>query len=227
MKSSHKATITGLNEEIQNRESTILDLREQLKDADSRVLSLKEEIGQDQTKIEKLEHSLSDLHTQRTQLKARLDELQSTHDAIVSNLKNEIQNKEVTIGKLEEKLSITFVDRILFASGKAIITPEGKRVLTKVGNVLKNIEARQIRVVGHTDNKPIVPEYRHKYPSNWELSAARAAAVVHYFQESIGLDPGDMEAVGRSFYEPIASNFTEEGRAQNRRVNIIIGPRKQ
>jgi chemotaxis protein MotB len=90
---------------------------------------------------------------------------------------------------------------------------------------MTNVQGEQIRVVGHTDNKAILSEYRNKFPSNWELSAARSAAVVRYFQKEIGLDPKDMEAVGRFFYEPIASNETEEGRAQNRRVNIIIAPK--
>ena len=80
-------------------------------------------------------------------------------------------------------------------------------------------------VVGHTDNVPITSEYRSKFPTNWELSAARAAQVVRYFQRVNGLDPKNMEAVGRSFYDPVADNDSKEGRAQNRRVNIIIAPR--
>jgi chemotaxis protein MotB len=68
-------------------------------------------------------------------------------------------------------------------------------------------------------------EYRHKFPSNWELSAARAAAVVRHFQKEIGIDPENLEAVGHSFYDPVATNETEEGRAQNRRVNIVIAPK--
>ena len=66
--------------------------------------------------------------------------------------------------------------------------------------------------------------YRYRFPSNWDLSAARAAAVVRLFQNEIGLDPKHLEAVGRSYYDPVASNDTAEGRAQNRRVNIIIAP---
>ena len=84
-----------------------------------------------------------------------------------------------------------------------------------------------ITVIGHTDNKPIHPDYQFKFPSNWELSSARASAVVRYFQETIGLDPESLEAVGRAFYDPIAPNDTEEGRAQNRRVEIIIAPKIQ
>ena len=146
---------------------------------------------------------------------------------MVSELEKQIQNKEVTIKSLEDKVSISFVDRILFDFGKASISPEGRKILTKVGNILKNVQDKQIRVVGHTDNVPISEEFKWKFPSNWELSAARAAAVIRHFQEKTGIGPENMEAVGRSFYDPIASNETRVGRAQNRRVNIIIAPRIQ
>ena len=89
---------------------------------------------------------------------------------------------------------------------------------------MKNIKGKKIRVTGHTDPIPIRRDYQYKFPSNWELSAARAASVVRYFQEKIDLDPKEMEAVGRSFYQPEASNDTKEGRARNRRVEILIAP---
>ena len=122
----------------------------------------------------------------------------------------------------KEKISITFVDRILFDFGRATISSEGKEILMRVGKILKNIEDRKIRVIGHTDNIPIMKGFRYKFPSNWELSSARAAAVVRLFQDDIGLPPEILEAVGRSFYDPIATNETRAGRAQNRRVNITI-----
>jgi chemotaxis protein MotB len=82
----------------------------------------------------------------------------------------------------------------------------------------------QISVIGHTDNRPIKGDYLYKFPSNWELSSARAAAVVRFFHGETGLDPKGFEVVGRSFYNPVASNETKEGRAKNRRVEVIIGP---
>ena len=82
-------------------------------------------------------------------------------------------------------------------------------------------------MIGHTDNIHISKDSQNKFPSNWELSAARASAVIRYFQTNRGIDPRNMEAMGRAFYEPIASNETEEGRAQNRRVEIIIAPKAE
>jgi chemotaxis protein MotB len=120
---------------------------------------------------------------------AQIKQMKSTHDKLVSDLKDQIQKQEVTIKESQESLSLNFVDRILFEFGKADLTPEGEKILKKVGEALKNIKGKKIRVTGHTDNVPIHPDYVHKFPSNWELSAARAASVVRYFQEKPGLDP--------------------------------------
>jgi chemotaxis protein MotB len=155
---------------------------------------------------------------------AEMKQMKETHDKLVSELKDQIQKQEVTIKESQESLSLNFVDRILFEFGKADLTPEGEKILKKVGEALKNVQGKKIRVTGHTDNVSIRPDYIYKFPSNWELSSGRAASVVRYLQEKIGLDPKEMEAVGRSFYHPEASNDTKEGRARNRRVEILIAP---
>ena len=98
----------------------------------------------------------------------------------------------------------------LEGAGFSILNAEGKMV-PEIAGILSIIKEYDID--------------RDKFPSNWELSAARAAAVVRFFQYNSGLDPKNLEAVGRSFYDSVASNETKEGRAQNRRVNIIIGPK--
>ena len=99
----------------------------------------------------------------------------STYNAMVSELKKEVGNREVTISRLKEKLSITFVDNVLFEFIKTTITSRGKQILKKVGVAMEKVNTKVIRVVGHTDNSPILPEHLHKFPSNWELSTARAA----------------------------------------------------
>ncbi len=151
-------------------------------------------------------------------------QLKSAHEALVSSLNEQIQKQEITIKQLEGGISLSLVDRILFKLGEATLTPQGERVLAKVGQGLKQIQGKMIRVVGHTDTIPIRKEFLDKFPSNWELSAARASTVVRYFQDKSGLDPKGMEAVGRAFYQPAASNDEEKGRAQNRRVEILISP---
>jgi chemotaxis protein MotB len=151
-------------------------------------------------------------------------QLKSACELLISSLNDQIKKQEITIKEFQGGISLSLVDRILFKLGEATLTPQGQKVLAKVGEGLKKIEGKMIRVVGHTDTIPIRREFLDKFPSNWELSAARASTVVRYFQDKSGLDPKGMEAVGRSFYQPAASNENEKGRALNRRVEILIAP---
>ena len=218
---------TEYNEEKSSNEALELELaglRKQLQDTQSWADSLENELGKDKTKIEWLQQQHERLALEKSSVEDKLGEVQNTYNELVNDLKRQIQNQEVTIKTFQEKISVSFVDHILFKTGKATITPAGQKVLQKVGKTLKNIKDKKIRVVGHTDDVPILSSSKYKYPTNWELSAARAARVVRFFQDEAGLDPKIMEAVGRSYYDPVASNETAKGRAQNRRVNIIIAP---
>ena len=214
-----------LAEEKKTKGATVTELQERLQDSQSHIRHFEQELAREQQEAQQLDGQLLDLKGEKATTEMKMGQMKSTYEALISDLKQQIEKKEVTIKAFEEKISVTFVDRILFDFGKASISPEGKTILKKVGEILKRVQGRQIRVLGHTDNIPILPEYQHKFPSNWELSAVRAAAVVRDFQKKIGLDPRNLEAVGRSFYDPIASNETDEGRARNRRVEIIIAPK--
>jgi len=214
-----------LEEEKETKDAMVAELQERLQGSQSHIRYLEEEVAKGHNEIQEIQRQLLDLKGQKALVETKKGQLKSTYEALISDLKKEIENQEVTIKTFKDQISVTFVDRILFEFGKATITPEGKKILKKVGEILKNVQGKQIRIVGHTDNIPIMPEYRYKFPSNWELSAARAAAVIRHFQKKMGLDPRNLEAVGRSFYKPIASNKTREGRAQNRRVEIIISPK--
>lgn len=211
--------------ELKSAKERISELENAIKMKDQTLTEFKDEIAKDKSEIEGLQRQLLVLKGQQAIAETKKGQLKSTYEALISDLKKQIENQEVTIKAFQEKISVTFVDRILFEFGKATITPEGEKILKKVGEILKNVQRKQIQVVGHTDNIPIMPEYRYKFPSNWELSAGRASAVIRHFQKKMGLHPSNLEAVGRSFYDPIASNETREGRAQNRRVEIIISPK--
>ncbi len=215
-----------LKEELSLKDEMVTELQQELKTSQSYLVNIEDEIARGKREIERFRLKLFDLTGEKTLAVTKLGTLKSTYDALISDLKKQIEKQEVTIKAYKEKISVSFVDRILFEFGKATISYKGKEILRKVGGILRDIEDKQIRIIGHTDNIPILPRFRHKFPSNWELSAARAASVVRYFENTMELDPTKLEAVGRSYYEPIASNETEEGRAQNRRVNISITPNK-
>lgn len=168
------------------------------------------------------------LDTQMTaasrQKEAEIGQLRNTYDQLVQDMQSEIAQGQIQITRLADRLSVSMVDRILFPSGEADITPAGIRVLQRVGNVLKTTEGKVIRVEGHTDNVAISDRLKGTFPTNWELSTARASNVVRFLQDTVGIDPERLQAVGLSQYHPIASNTTVKGRSQNRRIEIALLP---
>jgi chemotaxis protein MotB len=119
------------------------------------------------------------------------------------------------------------VERILFDSGQADLKKAGIQVLHRVGDILKEVADKQIRVEGHTDNVPISPRLRQKFASNWELSTARATNVVRFLQQHKGIAGSRLSVAGYGPYRPVASNQSAGGRAQNRRIQIVLVPLKQ
>ena len=158
------------------------------------------------------------------QKETEIAQLRSTYDTLVNAMKAEISQGQIQITRLADRLSVSMVDKILFPSGEAGITADGYRVLRRVGNVLKTTEGKVIRVEGHTDNVVISSRLKGTFPTNWELSTARASNVVRFLQDSVGIAPERLQAVGLSQYHPVASNETVRGRSQNRRIEIALLP---
>ncbi len=153
-----------------------------------------------------------------------INRLKGTYDQLVGSLKEQINNGQIQITQLAGRLSVNMVDKILFNSGESTVKPEGEKVLQQVGAALKNVQGKSIRVEGHTDNVPIAGSLRDRFPSNWELSTARATAVVRYLEDKARIAPDHLIAAGYGEFRPLASNATPEGRAQNRRIEIVLVP---
>jgi chemotaxis protein MotB len=169
----------------------------------------------------RLEGQIASLSTEKER---ELEHLRSTYDTLVTDLKSEIEQGQITITKMADRLSVRMVDKILFSSGEADITAQGIKVLERVGNVLKNTGRKIIRVEGHTDNVPISSRLEETFHTNWELSTGRATNVVRFLQDSVGIAPVRLEAVGMSEFHPVATNRTPAGRSQNRRIEIALLP---
>lgn len=146
---------------------------------------------------------------------------QENRSRLEAEMRDALQSRDVTISELAGKLTVNILDRVLFASGEAEIKTEGQEVLRKVAQVLGQYPDRQIHVIGHTDNVPI---HTARYPSNWELSSARALAAVRFLTEQAGVAPARVGAVGYGEFHPVADNATAEGRAKNRRIAIVVLP---
>lgn len=173
--------------------------------------------------LDELRHESAELEAQVQEKEARLAELQATQDELLSELEQEIADGQIQVERLRGQLRVDLVDEILFDSGQATLKPEGQAVLERVASVLAGAN-RIVQVQGHTDNIPIKGRLAERFPTNWELSAARAVNVVRFLQEEAGLDPKSLSATGLAEYRPRATNDTDEGRQANRRIEILLVP---
>lgn len=170
---------------------------------------------------EQIEWAKAELGLLQSRLQDVEKEKQATRDAakrLEDEMRADLESKDVTISKLQGKLTVSIVDRVMFDSGEAVLKPDGEAVLRKVASLLADHPELKIHVIGHTDNVPI----RNRFSSNWELSTARALAAVHFLTEEAGVAPDRLGALGYGEHRPIADNATPEGRAKNRRIAITI-----
>jgi len=149
--------------------------------------------------------------------------LDDTKKTIETSLKDQIAAQEVEVIEAENKLKVIFVDKILFDSGNAEINPKGQELLRVLAMSLAENKNHNIVIEGHTDNVPLSAYLMKRFPSNWELSTARASAVAHFFEEKGEINPQRLSACGYSYHRPVAANDTTEGRRQNRRIEIVLG----
>jgi len=170
-----------------------------------------------------LEAKISEL-SPKAQKAEQLEKATQTYQDLTKKLEKEIQKGQIQITEMKNRLTMTMVDKIIFPSGSAEISKEGKEVLGKVTAILKEVKDKRIQVEGHTDNVPIVSVLKKRFPTNWELSTARATEVVRYLQETGGIDPNLLSATGYSEYQPVASNDTDDGKHKNRRIEIVLLP---
>lgn len=224
--------LTDAMEKSSNLQQDLLRARADLDRLEMVLSARSEETGKAMAEmrqtIDRLQAENQDLAHQveqeRIAREARIAQMKSTYDELVQKMETEIQRGEITISELQGKLTVNMVDRILFDSGKADIKPAGLEVLKRVGDILKEVADKDIRVEGHTDDVPISPRLQQSFPSNWELSTARATNVVHFLQDRIGIAGERLSACGFSQYSPVAANDTPEERAQNRRIQIELVP---
>ena len=144
-------------------------------------------------------------------------ELESSLKEALGTLLSESKG-DVHVTSDSRGVSVSIADKYFFESGSADLKGNHKDVLDKIASVLDQY-SNLIRIEGHTDNIPIS---NRRFPSNWELSAARAINVAKYFMSSHNIQPDRISTIGYSEYRPVASNDTTEGRAKNRRVEIIL-----
>jgi chemotaxis protein MotB len=204
-----------LVDELAKKDATIATLNGKLAEAQKQAdgaQAVRAELDKTQKQLEQMQADLARSATQK-----------SADDQLLTQLKQQLAGAEVQ--DAAGQITVTLVDRILFQSGEATLTPEGEGVLRKLGDVLAHAD-KLIEVSGHADNQPVESARKQLYPTNWELSTARATNVVRFLQEKVGLKPRRLKAAGYSSARPVASNATAAGRAKNRRIEILLLPDK-
>ena len=130
-----------------------------------------------------LENRVNQLQQEKSN---EIERLKRTYSELISGLEEQISSGEITITRLADQLKVNIVDKVLFPSGEAELTAQGRQVLMRVGNILQQAEDKHIKVEGHTDNVPIHPNLQSQFATNWELSVIRATNVVKFLQEDVG-----------------------------------------
>lgn len=168
---------------------------------------------------EKLSASQAEIATLR-KIEAETKRRNEIYAQFINRLKSMIDGGQLTVSIDAGRIVINLPDNVLFNSGSANLNTEGQVALKKIGEVLTQFSDRRFQVEGHTDNVPIKSA---RFPSNWELSTARALAVVHLLTE-MGVAPENVSAAGFGEFRPRADNETEEGKKLNRRIEIVMLP---
>lgn len=199
---------TELQQKVAELEARITDgeaERRQLQEEKAQLMALNEELSKNKKQLE--------------QAKAELEKRSSEYEGLAKSLQTEIESGKIELSELKGRMTVKMKDKILFSSGSAKLGREGQAALDKVAEALRDVKGKIIRVEGHTDSDPVDP--KGPFASNWELSVARAMAVVNHLQDK-GVDPTRLSVAGYGHYQPIAPNKTAEQKSQNRRIEIVL-----
>ncbi len=166
----------------------------------------------------------------RSQRVAELESVIAAKDAAMTNLKNAIskaltdfEGKGLTIEQRNGKVYVSMENKLLFKSGSWAVGGEGKKAVKQLGSVLGENPEIAVLIEGHTDNAPF--KGTGQLSGNWDLSTKRATAIVKILQENANINADNLTAAGRGEFAPIASNNTSEGKAKNRRIEVILTPK--
>lgn len=194
-------------------------------EATGKLAALETAKGELEGKVKALEEEKGTLSAEVQAKEEELAKLKATYDSLNEQMKGEIEKGEIRLSQQGQRLQVDMVDKILFDSGKAEVSERGAEVLMKIGGVLAKVDDKAIQVSGHTDDSPIADkELQSKFPTNWELSAARAVNVVRFLNEKAKVPGKRLVAAGHGQFHPISTNANHEGRARNRRIEILLTP---
>lgn len=209
--------ITELNGRIKGLEGDVSRLTNQMDEAGKSAAQLAREANMTQQQLEEEQKRLAQMQQLMAQQRTAIENLRKKMSDALVNFKSD----ELSVFVKDGKVYVSLQENLLFPSASATVNPKGKEALGTLAQVLNTNPDIEVLIEGHTDSIPI----RGKYQDNWDLSTARANAIVRILTGTYQVAPARVAASGRSYYEPIDSNSTPEGRARNRRTEIILAPK--
>lgn len=219
-----RADSARLAGQIDQQQSTIGQLKRQIGDLNKKIEDLNSQAGQlssdaksKQNQLNMTKEQLARLQTLMEQQKRAISEIrEKMSDALVG-----FNAKDLSVSIKNGKVYVSLSENLLFPSGSAVVNPKGKDALSKLAQVLNSNPEITVDCEGHTDSIPI----HGRYQDNWALSVARSTAIVRILTTDYQVDPTRVIASGHSSYDPVETNSTADGRAQNRRTDIILSPK--
>lgn len=204
-------SISRLTGTVNNLNSRISELGYENQNANNQLNMTKEQIAAQRARLKQMQMLLDQQSKAAEALRKKIA------DALVG-----FNSNELTVTMKNGRVYISMQESLLFPSGSAVVNPKGKEALSKVATVLNNNRDINIDIEGHTDSVAI---HNKMYADNWALSVGRATSIAHVLIDDYKVSPDRLIASGRAYYDPVATNETQVGRALNRRTEIILEPK--
>jgi chemotaxis protein MotB len=223
-----RANATKLQEENRSVMNQLAECQEQKKVLNDEKTTLKSENAIIENNLKALSaNTKMTIADQALRLKKLNDLIKTQNDLMASLMKSIVDalmnysTDELSVYIKDGNVYVSLEEKLLFKSGSDVIDPKGKEALKSLANVINNTKDINVVIEGHTDNVPIKTK---NYEDNWDLSTARATSIVRILTNVYGFDPNRITASGRGKFHPVKTNETAEGRAANRRIEVILSP---
>jgi chemotaxis protein MotB len=212
-----QSEVGQLKQQIGDLNKKVADLNNQAGMLSSDAASKQSQLNMSKEELANQQRRLAELQALMNQQKKAIEEIRKKMTAALVGF----NSNELSVSIKNGKVYVSLQENLLFPSGSAVVNPKGKQALGKLAEVLNNNPDITVDIEGHTDSVPI----RGRYQDNWALSTARATAIVRILTTDYQVDPVRVVASGHSSYDPVQTNSTADGRALNRRTEIILSPK--
>jgi len=216
--------ISSLQTNIATMQGQITDLSTKIANLNQQNNQLGQQTTEQQNQLSQSKETLEKQQQRLQQLQALLAEQRAQSDSLKNRMTEALKgfnSSDLSVYQKNGKVYVRLSENLLFPSGSAVVNPKGIDALSKLAAVLNLNSDVSVNIEGHADSIPI----RARFKDNWELSTARANAIVRVLVDNYKVDPVRVIASGHSYYDPIETNSTPEGRAMNRRTEIILSPK--